>query len=90
MAGKRQISKLKIHTMKKIILAIFISLFSLISYAQKDTAYALVGKLPEFNLLYLAIQSPGDVTPNQSKFLLEWLNKLQMILPDTVKKAKKP
>lgn len=55
---------------------------------KQDTAYVLVGRIPDFQLLYRAIVSPGDVTPNQAKALAEWLNKVQMILPDSINKKK--
>lgn len=57
-------------------------LISLSSRAQsdttrKDSSYVLTGKLTDFQLLYAAINSPGDVTPNQIKYLSTWLQTLK-------------
>jgi len=57
----------------------------LIGFSQKekpkDTTYALVGKIGDFQLLYKAVSSPGDVTPNQITALLAWIQKVQALPP---------
>lgn len=41
-----------------------------------DTAtYALLGKADAFTLLFKALATPGDVTPNQLNALLVWIDK---------------
>lgn len=41
-----------------------------------DTAtYFLVGKVDAFTLLFKALATPGDVTPNQVNALLQWIDK---------------
>lgn len=53
---------------------------------QQDTSnYVLVGKLQDFQLLLVAISSPGDVTPNQVNALVAWIRKIQL-LPEPKKK----
>ena len=85
--------------MKKLILLICIS-FSLNAGAQApkkpaaDTAkaqpnYFLIGLLPDFKLLFSAVATPGDITPNQKTALLDWINKgLTEIKADTLSKKK--
>lgn len=79
--------------MKKTISVVIILISSLIGYSQKDTTksniqlattdttYNLVGKMPDFQLLYASIVSPDDVSINQRKYLVAWLQKIQMIPP---------
>lgn len=46
------------------------------SLPKADTVnYALVGKNEHFILLYKALITPGDVTPNQLNSLIEWVDK---------------
>jgi hypothetical protein len=54
-----------------------------------STTYVLFGRTPDFQLLYKAIVFPGDVTPNQSRALAEWIAKAPMLstaVSDTTKK----
>lgn len=44
-----------------------------------DTSYVLVGKFPDFQLLYKGITSPGDITPNQLSALAAWIQKIEML-----------
>ena len=71
--------------MKKVITVLMI-MFSLWATAQTkkpepvkqaaDTStYALVGKVDAFALLFKALATPGDVTPNQLNALLQWIDK---------------
>lgn len=75
--------------MKKSIL-ILLLLISGIAYGQNkspliqpqkpDTSlYFIAGNINDFKVLFTAIQSPGDVTPNQVKALLNWINKYELI-----------
>ena len=48
-------------------------------YEPKDTTYVLGGNIPDFQLLYKAVTSPNDVTPNEMKALAAWIQKVQMI-----------
>lgn len=75
--------------MKKSIL-ILLLLISIVGYGQNkapliqpqkpDTSlYFIVGNINDFKLLFAAIQSPNDVTPNQVKALLNWINKFEPI-----------
>lgn len=79
--------------MKKTIM-ILCTMLSLTCVAQtkKDTAtYFMTGKLPSFDLLYKAIANPDDVTTNQKKSLLIWIERGLMSIPDSVtSKKKKP
>lgn len=82
--------------MKKLIMIILVCI-SLSTSAQKtdsipkpisDTAdCVLPGKLIAFKLLYKALTTPGDITFNQMKALIEWVDKQTVILTD--KKPKK-
>jgi len=49
---------------------------------EKDTTYILQGKLQDFQLLYLAVTSPGDVTPNQQKAVAAWIEKARLTITD--------
>ena len=69
----------------KFILTALIILFSLSAYTQTqpkvDTAnYVLIGKMPDFKLLFMAITQPDDVTANQKKSVAEWINKGLQVL----------
>lgn len=44
-----------------------------------DTTYVLRGDFPDFQLLYRAVKSPGDITPNQMSALAAWIEKVQMV-----------
>lgn len=44
-----------------------------------DTSYVLGGKLPDFQLLYRAVTSPGDITRDQIIALAAWIEKVQMV-----------
>ena len=45
-----------------------------------DTSvYYITGRLDDFKLLFNALQNHDDVTPNQIKALLLWINKLELI-----------
>jgi hypothetical protein len=44
-----------------------------------DTAYILSGKVPDFQLLYRAINTPGSVTRDEINILVQWLQQIQMI-----------
>lgn len=83
--------------MKKIIITVLFALLLVNSNAQskKDTTkaavdtstlYFLVGKLPDFNFLYSALKSPGDVTPNQVNAILVWIEKNVQAVPKEKKK----
>lgn len=81
--------------MKKTILLIAIILISVVSFSQtekskpaKDTTYYILGTMPDFTLLYRAITSPGDITPNQLQALAKWIQSLKP-LPEP-KDADKP
>jgi len=71
-------------------------IFSLSANAQTkekpkaDTNYVMVGKFADFQLLYKALMSPGDVTPNQVNALAAWIQKIQAIpaKEEEVKKEK--
>lgn len=77
--------------MKKLILVIGILFLSASAFAQKkdsvvtkqptDTLYYVVGKIENFQLLYAAVKSPGDVTPNQVAALLVWIEKNVAMIP---------
>ena len=80
--------------MKKVIIAVALLILSFASFAQKDsnkvnqqkdTLYYIVGKMENFQLLYSALKSPGDVTPNQVSALLVWIDKNLAILPNNKK-----
>ena len=79
--------------MKKTIITLTILITSFFCFGQKqdvkpDTAtYILIGKIGDFQLLYKALISAGDVTPNQFKALASWIEKIQA-LPS--KEADKP
>ena len=81
--------------MKKVIIAVALSILSFTSFAQKDsvkvkdTLYYIVGKMENFQLIYGALKSPGDVTPNQINALLVWIDKNLAILPQQNVKPKK-
>ena len=49
--------------------------------------FHIVGKISDFELLYLYLKSPGDVTPNQKASLINWVEKLTPI-SDTTKTKK--
>lgn len=68
--------------MKKILIVCIFSVLSIMSFGQvapqKDTAsYVLQGKIDDFQMLFLGLQSPGDITPNQKEHLLEWIKTLK-------------
>lgn len=44
-----------------------------------DTTYILGGNFPDFQLLYKAVTSPNDVTPNQISALAAWIQKVKMV-----------
>lgn len=46
-----------------------------------DSTYVLGGKLQDFQLLFKAVTSPGDVTPNQISALTAWIQKIQLLQP---------
>jgi len=80
--------------MKKIIIALL--LITSIAYSQnkQDTStYYLIGKYTDFQLLFLAIKSPQDITPRQDTALLHWIEtirKAEILKPKTdSSKAKK-
>lgn len=80
--------------MKKTIMITF-TMLSLTCAAQQkqtnDTTYFLAGKITSFQLLYAAIANPDDVTTNQKKKLLDWLDRgLQAIPADSISTKKKP
>ena len=54
---------------------------------QKDTSYVLKGKLEDFNLLYLALKTSRDITPNQSDYLDKFMHSLKPQI-DSVKVSK--
>jgi hypothetical protein len=78
--------------MKKL-LALILICGSLTSAAQtKDTSgkkakevkadttdFVLLGKFQDFQLLFTAVVSPGDVTPNQIQALAAWVRKIQVL-----------
>ena len=75
--------------MKKIVLAILI-FTSATCYGQSkkdttktkvDSTYSLEGVMQEFQLLYTSIVSPDDITVNQKKYLIAWLQKLKYLPP---------
>lgn len=90
--------------MKKLIIALFVLLSLNASAqkapaAKTDTVkliqppatlanYILTGKLSDFQLMALAIFSPGDVTPNQKNTLSEWINKNLQPVADSATKKK--
>lgn len=41
---------------------------------KQQEAYFLMGTLEGFKLLFTAVNSPGDVSPNQLKLLSEWIS----------------
>lgn len=52
----------------------------LVKPAKPDTSlYFIAGNINDFKLLFAAVQSPNDVTPNQVKALLNWINKYELI-----------
>jgi hypothetical protein len=52
--------------------------------------YFIIGQLDAFKLLAAAVTAPDDVTANQRKALMEWLNKnLQALPTDTTGNKKK-
>ena len=53
----------------------------------KDTSYVLKGKLEDFNLLYLALKTSRDITPNQSDYLDKFMHSLKPQI-DSVKVSK--
>jgi len=78
--------------MKKLIIATGILLLSAAVFAQKkdtvkqappakDTLYYIVGKIENYQLLYTALKTPGDVTPNQVTALLLWIEKNLQVVP---------
>ena len=54
---------------------------------QKDTSYVLKGKLEDFNLLYLALKTSRDITPNQTDYLDKFMHSLKPQI-DSVKVSK--
>ena len=44
-----------------------------------DTAYILGGNIPDFQLLYKAINTPGSVTRDEISVLLAWLQQIKMV-----------
>lgn len=75
--------------MKKTITTIIICLSMTMAFGQTkesavkkepvDTTYILGGNFPDFQLLYKAVISPGDVTPNEMKALAAWIQKVKMV-----------
>lgn len=83
--------------MKKLLFAIVLALTASASSAQSgkqkpatDSIFVLAGKLQDFQLLYRAVESPGDVTPNQSKAILDWIKGIRLIPVSDTTKRKKP
>ena len=80
--------------MKKILTAIAL-MICMTSVAQTDTTkkqpkqYYLIGEIGAWQLLYKAITTPGDVTPNQVKSLAEWMDRIREIPADTTQNTKK-
>lgn len=66
--------------MKKIIV-ILLAFLASNSFAQQQKAdtstFILKGKLPYFQLMYKAVVSPDDVTPNQKRAVLKFIEELK-------------
>lgn len=78
--------------MKKTIITLTVLIASIACFSQKEkqdtSTYVLIGKLPDFQLLFKAIATPDDITKNDAKALAAWIQKIQA-LPDP-KPAIKP
>ncbi len=44
-----------------------------------DTTYVLSGAVPDFQILYKAVNTPGKITREELDFLVAWLRNIQMI-----------
>jgi hypothetical protein len=68
--------------MKKLITiaAILISM-SAFSQAKKDSVIVLTGDATRFSILFALINTPDDVTANQKKMVIDWINKGIMVMP---------
>lgn len=66
--------------MSKLFFIVFI-FFTSWSYAQRhkpDTSlFVLKGNMADFQLIYLAIKSPMDITPRQDTALLHWIQTIE-------------
>lgn len=57
------------------------------SKAKAPEVFFLIGDLSTWQLLYKAVATPMDVTPNQQSALMDWINKrLQAVPVDSTKK----
>ena len=77
--------------MKQLLIILTILTSSFIVNAQKrDTVYVLNGYIKDFQLLYSAVVTPKDVTPNQVEAILRWIESIKPIKPeiDSVKVKK--
>lgn len=55
--------------------------------APQPKTYFLLGALQDYQLLYKCLASPGDVTPNELRSVIQWIDKGAKPLPgDTTKK----
>lgn len=81
--------------MKKTFITASILLASLLAVSQRkenvktDTTkhYYVIGDFETFKALYLAVASPDDITANQRKAILAWLDKNVAVLStDSTKK----
>ena len=78
--------------MKKLLIIPFVLIVIGLSAQKKDsvnidTSYILTGKLSDFRLLYAAVKTPRDVTPNQQDALAKWIEGIKPQI-DSVKVAK--
>ena len=78
--------------MKQLLTIVFIFLASN-SFAQQqkqDTStFILKGKLADFEIMYKAVASPDDVTPNQKKEVLKFIEGIKPEKTDSTKEHKK-
>jgi hypothetical protein len=56
---------------------------------KNDTTYYLLGRITDFQLLFRAVTTPGDVTPNQVKAIVEWISQIKALPPKEMTKPEK-
>ena len=87
------VTKTTTTDMKKTVLFIAMAFVFSTSFAQtqpvdttkKDPVQYLPGRESTFSLLYTALLSPDDITPNQKKALAEWILKQRVTVPEPKK-----
>lgn len=76
--------------MKKLIIALFLfATIQTLAQQKADTStFILKGKITDFELMYRAVSSPDDVTPNQKRSVLKFIEGLKPE-KDSTSKTKK-